>query len=246
MRNILLLTSTIKPKENQPNLALSKSEDRLVEYIRSLEFYSCCLKNGAFDGIVYVDNSGVDLSCISNRFHGQCIEFISFYDLDYNKNFHRGYGEFRIIDHAFSNSSIIKSMGDDCIVWKITGRYIIKNIANIISFTPRYFDFLCDSNNEWVEMSLMAWKRSGYDYFIRNVWQNFVSDKAPELIFSSIINNTKDLKLKLISKYYWNPVIVGRRGSDGSDYQGKYTMFKHYIMLSFNILLLPFRYMFHK
>ncbi|MEI8356469.1 MAG: hypothetical protein WCG31_10355, partial [Deltaproteobacteria bacterium] len=40
-------------------------------------------------GIVFIDNSGYDLRCLSERFTSERIEWISFYDLDYPNNYHQ-------------------------------------------------------------------------------------------------------------------------------------------------------------
>src|SRR5271169_5201413 len=99
MKNTLLLTSTIKPNPNQPKLKLTNPEERLEDYRKALVFYTGALKEGIIDRIVFVDNSGFDLKCLSDDFPSSNIEWLSFFGLDYPTFYHRGYGEFKLIDY---------------------------------------------------------------------------------------------------------------------------------------------------
>jgi hypothetical protein len=141
MKNILLLTSTIRPKANQPQLKLADPAERLKDYRKALEFYVRLVEAGTLDKIVYADNSGEDLRCLSSHFPADRIEWISNYDLDYDSSYHRGYGEFRLVDHAFSSSRTLASLAPEDRVWKVTGRYIVKNLSTVMALSPRRFDF---------------------------------------------------------------------------------------------------------
>lgn len=240
--NILLLTSTIQPNPNQPQLSLINPEERLKDYQTALEFYEQQLDSGWVDKIVYVDNSGYDLRCLSDRFKSKNIEWISFYGLDYPNTYHRGYGEFKLIDHAFSNSIILQEMGDADVVWKLTGRYIIKNLANVIRLAPKKFDLYCDIKNNWISMEILAWNRLGYKTYIKGAWQNFATGMAPELILSDSIKNNLDAA-KVITKYYWPPFIIGRRGSNGSNFKGRFTPVKYWFLLVYKFALLKIRWL---
>ena len=144
MKNILLLTSTIRPKPDQPHLKVSDPEQRLSDYSRTLDFQLRLLDRGVIDRIVYVDNSGYDLGTLVGRFPSESIEWVSFYDLDYDSSYHRGYGEFRLIDHAFRASGTLASMNREDSVWKLTGRYVVKNLRTVMALAPSAFDLYCD------------------------------------------------------------------------------------------------------
>lgn len=241
MKNILLLTSTIRPRSNQPQLKLADPEARLRDYDEALEFYCLLLSKGVVDKIVYVDNSGHDLDFLKTRHSHQNVEWIGFYDLDYDPSFHRGYGEFRLIDHAFSHSETLRQLNDLDRVWKITGRYRIKNLARIIATAPGHFELYCDVKKNWAEMGFMAWNCKGYESIIRDMWQQFATGKAPEFILAEKLDVLKHTHRGVITTFFWPPFIVGRRGTDGSSFQGKLTPVKFFLEAALKLAMLPIR-----
>lgn len=241
MKNILLLTSTIKPNANQPNLVMTNPQERLVEYRNAMVFYTEAIKEGVIDGIVFVDNSGFDLKNLSTEFPSKNIEWISFYGLDYPSSYHRGYGEFKLIDYAFANSIVLKGLNESDRIWKVTGRYIIKNLKKVILYAPRKFELYCDIQDNWLDMALIAWSIKGYEHTVRGVCENFKTGMAPELIMSQLIMGQVKLGKGIVSRYNWMPLVIGRRGADGSQFQGKYTYIKYLLISCVNWLKLPLR-----
>lgn len=250
MKNFLLLTSTIKPNPNQPQLKLSNPQERLEDYRKALVFYANALNEGRVDGIVFVDNSGFDLKCLSDDFPSKKIEWLSFFGLDYPTSYHRGYGEFKLIDYAFANSSTLKGLNEGDAVWKITGRYIIKNLKSVLRYAPSYFDVYCDINcnakRNWVDMGIMAWSIAGYESIIKGICENFKTGMAPELIMCRLIADAAKSSDGVVTRFYWMPLISGRRGFDGGQFQGKFTYLKFLLASSINWLKFPFRKIFNK
>lgn len=88
------------------------------------------------------------------------VEFLSFYGLDYPLAYGRGYGEFKLIDHAIANSKLIGAGRFDDVVWKVTGRYIIENIVKIVRSRPFDADIYSHKRNypyRVCELYLLAW-----------------------------------------------------------------------------------------
>ena len=241
MNNIVLLTSTIKPNSNQPGLKLTNPEDRLEDYREALAFYSMKLREGTIDRIVFVDNSGFDLKCLSDIFPSKNIEWISFFGLDYPLSYHRGYGEFKLIDYAFANSSNLRKLETGDIVWKITGRYIVKNLKSIIKYAPRQFDLYCDIRKNWVDMGIMAWSSAGYENHVKGMSENFKTAMPPELIMSQRIREQVKSSDRVVTNFYRMPLIIGRRGFDGGLFQGKFTYVKFLLLSCINLAKFPFR-----
>jgi hypothetical protein len=241
MKNILLLTSTIYPNPKQPQLRLTNPLDRLEDYRKALEFYTNALNESVIDRIIFVDNSGFDLKCLSENFSSNNIEWISYFGLDYPSTYHRGYGEFQLVDYAFANSYTLKDLDNRDIVWKVTGRYIIKNLKSVIRYAPRQFALYCDIKNNWVNMALMAWNVEGYKLFIKGVSENFKSDMPPELIMAKLIKEQSKSRKGVVTDYYWTPLIIARRGFDGVSFQGRFTYLKFILISCFKLLRLPFR-----
>ncbi len=239
-QNILLLTATIQPKP-QPQLVVADTRQRLDDYERALAHYAALLQNGVIDHIVFVENSGFDLHALARKYPSTGFEWISVYDLDYPTNYHRGYGEFRLVDHAFDASMKLKGMRRGDVVWKITGRYIVKNLRNVLRFAPKDVDLYCEARNGWVEMSVMAWSRRGYELVIKAIWERFATDKAPELILADVLNERQMGPLRAIRRYYWPPFIVGRRATDGSSFQGRLSRLRFALSLFSGLASWPFR-----
>ena len=154
------MTATITPLPGIPVLARTDPKARLQDYQEALAFYSGLL-GGCFDAIVFAENSNSDVSPLiaasSKRRHFDKLEFISFYGLDYEPKHGRGYGEFRLVDHAISTSKLLRS---DDVIWKVTGRYIVKNIERIVDLRPPDSDLYCHLRNypyRLCELYLMAW-----------------------------------------------------------------------------------------
>jgi hypothetical protein len=244
--NILLLTSTIRPKPNQPELKLADPTQRLADYAGALEFQAGLLERNVIDRIVYVDNSGYDLRALSDRFRSPAIEWISFYDLDYDRSYHRGYGEFRLIDHAFRTSTVLAGMDATDHVWKITGRYVVKNLGTVIAATPRTFDLCCDVHGNWAEMGFMGWSRLGYEHHIRELWRHFATGKVPELIFSERLRQADRAASRIVTSFFWPPLVIGRRGSDGTPLRGRFTPLKFALTAGIKLIQLPVRRLYHR
>lgn len=240
-KNILLLTATIKPNPNQPQLKLTNPQERLADYRKALIFYTNMLDEGVIDRLVFVDNSGFDLKCLSDDFPSKKIEWLSFFGLDYPSSYHRGYGEFKLIDYAFANSVTLNELSKGDVVWKITGRYIIQNLKSVIKYSPGQFDLYCDIKNNWIEMGIIAWSFTGYENFIRGMSENFKTSMAPELILAKLIMEQAKLRDGIVFNHYWMPLIIGRRGFDAGSFQGKFTYLKFLLISGVNWLRIPFR-----
>jgi hypothetical protein len=241
MRNILLLTSTIRPKPGQPQLLLSDPKERLRDYANALSFQVSLLERNTIDWIVFADNSGYDLSPLRSRYPSSRIEWISFHDLDYDASYHRGYGESRLIDHAFAASATLSSLAPVDRVWKVTGRYIVRNLRTIIAFTPRSFDIYCDLRGSWAEMSLMAWSPLGYELHVSGLWRHFATDKVPELILAERLETADRSRCRIVTSMYWPPRVEGRRGTDGTPFQGRFTPVRLLLAACVKLLQWPFR-----
>jgi hypothetical protein len=112
----------------------------LQDYCDALEFYLTQLNRPLkyfLDGIVFAENSNSDVSPLKAlvEAYGMAdrVEFIVFDGLDYPPHYDRGYGEFKLIDYAMTHSQLIQHPSQRTVVWKITGRYTIRNIANLVN-----------------------------------------------------------------------------------------------------------------
>jgi hypothetical protein len=239
--NIVVLTATITPRSGQSDLAISSPADRLNDYHKALAFYQALLDSSVIQGVVFAENSGYDLTATQKLFPDPRIEWLSTYDLDYPSSYHRGYGEFRLIDHAMTKSSTVANLAADAVVWKVTGRYIVENLRNVIRFAPKEFDLYCATNGHWTEMSVMAWTRHGHAKLLLGVWELFTTGMAPELILAPRLVHSTRADCRIIDVFSWPPLIVGRRGTDGGQFTGWRARWGFRAKLLPRLLQMPFR-----
>lgn len=240
IKNIVLLSATIKPKLEQPKLAVTNAEVRLAQYVTALQFYKQLLDKKVIDGIVFIDNSGFPMEALKGDFTHEGIELISYDGLDYPSNYHRGYGEFKLIDYASANSRLLNGMSEEDVVWKITGRYIISNLSMMIAFLPRKFDVYVNIRaQKWVDMEVMAWKKSGYRGLITRSWADFTGQEPPELLLAKKLLKRERLGLRVVTQYLYPPLIKGVRGTDGSSFSGPLTKLKHTFRVLCKLTLMP-------
>ncbi|MAL48888.1 MULTISPECIES: hypothetical protein [unclassified Methylophaga] len=224
-RNILLLTATISPKTNQPSLIITDEKERLFQYSQALEYYIHAKASGDIDAIVFVDNSGYDVSDLRQKYGRDDVEIISFYGLDYPVEYHRGYGEMTLIVKAYEHSKLLQSVSKHGHVWKITGRYKIKNINSVIRFSDSNFDVLCKLNKGWMAMEIFSWSQKGFSELIRSLPEHLKSRMPPEIIIPRLLIEKKTTIL--VSKAIYPAYISGVRGSDGKSFIGRFGVIRH-------------------
>lgn len=246
-KNILLLTATITPKSGVPNLKRTNPQDRLDDYAKALEFYLAQVGQTC-DGIVFVENSNSDVSKLKQlaerQSKGDKVEFIVFEGLDYPVHYDRGYGEFRLLDYGMARSQLIKQFPNNrTVVWKVTGRYTIQNLADVLAAQPKQFDLYCNCRNfpkYWVDTYFMAWTPEGYETCLRDVYHRLKTNvpgipqgiAAEELLRSWLEQRFVRDHAHVIRRFRKTPDLSGIRGADNKGYSTdnhwKYT-FRHNI-----------------
>jgi hypothetical protein len=227
LKNIVLLTATVSPPAGVPALSITDPEERYKEYITAFEFYLNKMSQG-IDGLLFIENSGADISefreIASRREFYNRVECLSFLDRESASGHGRAYGEFRIIDYAMRASSFVREY-NRAIVWKVSGRYKIINIERLISSTPKNCDFVCNCRNlpiRWVDMYLIGWNRRGYEACIDGVYSLLDEEKIrvpPEIVWRDRVDAAAR-HLRVVRRFRVVPIISGRRGFDGTEYDG--------------------------
>lgn len=226
--NILLITATITPPDGVPFLARTDPADRLKDYQKSLKFYISFLNRG-IDFILFAENSNSDIGSlrqiVEQAGYQEQVEFLSFSGLDHPPSYGRAYGEFKLIDYAMAHAEIISRSTTEKVIWKVTGRYSIKNIDRIIARRPSKCDIYCNFRKipkPWADMYLMAWTIQGYQACLQSIYPKLMSsyevcDLHPEEVFIHLLEySAKGTRLvKRISPY---PLIEGVKGSDNQNY----------------------------
>jgi len=227
-QQILLLTATITPPAGVPNLVVTDPDSRLRDYERALAYYATLIGR-SFDSIVFCENS--DASLVSLRRvadgsgQGSAIEMMSFQGTDHPSFYGRAYGEFRLIDHAMDHSQILRNARNP-VIWKCTGRYLVRNMRYIVADPPRSFDIYCnkrDFPHRWCDMYLLAWNRRGYETMLRGISPRVREGpgelRPPETLFRTILDEHEE-RLTIVPRFRHVPLIDARKGTDGISYSG--------------------------
>jgi hypothetical protein len=245
IKPILLMTATIQPN-GSPDLARTNPIDRLGDYARALSFYLGCIDR-SLDGIVFVENSNGDTSSLRSlvdvRGMSPRVEFIDHYGIHTYSGNGRAYGEFKLLDYAMQRSSMVR---DSMTIWKVTGRYIVKNLSKMILTAPD-FDLYCDMKNHplrWMDMRVMAWNPETYDIALRGIadetddrfGERMMRDYLPQRI-NALRSNGHDIRF--VQRFCTEPLVDGIRGYDNRNYSKGTNLAKFYLR-SLSRTFLPF------
>jgi hypothetical protein len=225
--NVVLLTATITAPPDARNLARREQHLRLQDYLEAFDFYLDLLARDAVDALVLCDNSAHDLSLFAARaadagLHER-VELLSHFGLDYPARYGRGFGEFKLVDHAMHASALIAAAGPEVRIWKVTGRYQIRNLRQLIRSRPAHADLYCHCRNHpmpWLDMYVMSWNLRAYRGLIRGVYQRLRQDATPisaEQRFRAIVDS-HEAPLRVVRRFCHVPNVVGVRGFDNRPY----------------------------
>jgi len=230
MRNVLLLTATVTPPSGVPSLQRTNPTQRLRDYEEALSFY-LPLVGTTFDAIVFAENSASDITSLRQlaRGHGVegAVEFLSFNGLDHPAAYGRGYGEFKLVDHAMNHSPALR---DDAFIWKCTGRYKITNIVDLVRSRPPEADIYChfrDFPHALCELFLLSFTHHGFRSVIEGSYRRLRNDVVPgvhsneEVAFRRLADSVSS-DVKMVRRFNRTPIVEGTRGWDNSPYSGKW------------------------
>lgn len=238
--NILLMTSTIAPSLDTFLLSHSDPTKRLDDYVRALTFYARLLSDGLFDRIVFVDNSGHSLKrlidtatklSISDK-----IEFISYRAL-VSSTYSRYYLEINLLVEAFALSQTLKQM-PSARIWKVTGRYIVRNISTIVATVPQESDLYLNCRNrpvKTVDFYLVALTVRGFNAVLRPYLQEFQTTRNGEVILRGRLLLSYP-GIRIVCRLRHTPRLLGTRGFDGAQYGGLLDSSKFYVRVALNYI----------
>lgn len=141
------MTATIQPSARMWNTERRDAEQRLGDYMDALQFYLDDIESRMVDRIIFAENSGYDLSPLrkiaDRRRDKKRVEFVSFVS-EINPDLGKGRCELQMIDKAIEESMRTGFLQPDDLLWKVTGRLRIRNLARLIETAPRRYHFYCD------------------------------------------------------------------------------------------------------
>lgn len=236
---IVLMTSTIAPKADTYALKRADPADRLRDYADALEFYLRTVGRGDFGALVYVDNSGYPLDtliALARRagLADRC-EFIS-YAAETPPHYSRYYLELNLLIEAMQRSATLQEAGEAAI-WKVTGRYIVENIASIVAAAPAAFDLCLNLRNRperVADFFLVGFRRDSFWKTIGKDLEDYRTTEAGEIILRRKIDEGAFGDAVIRPRLARTPKISGVRGFDGARYDGLAYTLKYYLRAAAN------------
>jgi hypothetical protein len=241
LRNFMIITATIRPPEGAFALVRTDPEARMRDYLGAFAFYLDRLKVGTLDQLIFVDNSNSQdhAARIGDLAHerglSDRVEVISYDGLDYPPAYGRSYGEFKLMEDAYGLSKVLKARAPDDIVWKVTGRYTIRNLDAIVRKRPLDADLYCNSRTfprQYTDTYLLAWTERGFQDFLRGINEKVRIDdhKAPAgetIVWDLVAAEIAKKRLKIVQRFNVTPFIEGVRGYNNREYHSLNEMWKY-------------------
>jgi hypothetical protein len=224
MRQVLLMTATIAPKAGTYMLARSDAETRLADYVQSLRLYTSHLKSGVLDMIIFAENSGAPLdvlrAVVAQEGVADKVHFISFTSDD-DPNRSRFILELNLIKTALSQASLSGLISADDRLWKVTGRYLIGNLAAIIRTAPVDAALYVNSRRRpkpWTDFFLAGFNQAAFAKTFLPHLEDYDNFTPGEQVLYERINGPNPPPIKVVQRMRRTPRLAGVRGFDGRRY----------------------------
>lgn len=229
----MLLTATIAPGQGAVETADTDASRRLEDYVAALRFYLAELARGTFDRLVFADNSGHPLdrlaAVVAETGTGDRVDLLSF-DQRSEPALAKFYLELGLIAEALRREPLSSLHAEDR-VWKVTGRYVIRNIADIIRTAPREADLYVNSRNRplpWTDFYVAAFTTWGFCAAFADR-ASYHEPRVPgEMILRRRIDAGDLASLRVVPRMRRVPRISGVRGYDGRRYDDWRSTTKYY------------------
>jgi hypothetical protein len=218
---ILLLTGCVNPN-GMDFTSLNDSKEREKQYLNSICYYLSKTKYP----IVFVENSGTDLSLNFDKISKNRLECLTFIGNN-NKKRGKGYGECEIIEYAFAHSNIIHSAHDKRIV-KITGRHIVRNINTIVNlhsflFCKNTTFFSINSDLSFPDSRIILAQQDFYKCFLKK--KKDIDDSQGFYFEHALLETIKSHPEYPYSPFIYMPDIEGVSGTTGEKFErNQYTI----------------------
>lgn len=214
----LLLTWTIAPNNWITKFNYKNSLDpqkRLKEYENSIKYY---IEDSLFEEIVFCENSNYNCEDWKIKMwkfakdKNKTLEILQFqWNVKKTLELSYSYWEGECLDYAYKNSKFLKESINR---WKITWRYVIKNINDLIKSSDKYENLLF----RWlrplwfftIDTSIFKVSNDTYEKYLYDAKNDITKEnnKCIEHIFYDRIRNKKINcgKLKILPEkdWYWD------------------------------------------
>jgi hypothetical protein len=218
VRLVLLLTATVDVK-GIGFMAISDPAQRLQQYATAVAFWA---RVGGFDGIVFCENSGHDISGIRAELAASRTpsEVVQYEGQGFDRSLGKGFGELSAMQRA-ARSPLLESAD---LVLKVNGRYVIPNATALARDLRALWptDVVADLHQSlrWADSRIFAFTPA----FLRDYFAPRLAslDDSKGVYFEHGLANA--IHAALADDKRWCPVpgapeIEGRSGTLGSSHR---------------------------
>lgn len=221
----LLMTGTIAPPRDAPELAVRDVAARIDAYREALSFNLGLLAQGVIGRLVFVENSDHGMAPFADLVGPELSEdvaLVSYDGIGAGPATTRFHGECLLLRHAFR---IVPGLDDDASgpVFKVTGRYRVRNLAALLGGTGADFDVALHCRNRpmrYVDFGIAGFRPSRAAAFLDRVLARPGIEAADERVLREMMDEGRFEGLDVRTRLSRVPDFLGVRGSDGTSYAG--------------------------
>jgi hypothetical protein len=215
---VALLTATVHPKAGQGTLSVTDPQDRLRQYLWAFAFYLRLPIR-----VILAENSGADLTDFSEmaRAAGRLdqVELLAL-TTDWQPEMGRGYAETLLVSSAMEQTTSLESAGQ--MVWKVTGRYQVKNLVKIIEDAPAadVYMNLRSIPRRWADLRVFGVTKRGWALLEPRLSElrSDIGTGPPETAMYDVVSELSAHDRSVVPRLTREPRISGVRGFDGRQY----------------------------
>lgn len=223
MTRVLFMTGTVAPPADTPLLARQDASARIEDYRQALDFYLDVLARGGVDRLVFVENSGHGMAPFAGmaeaRGLGPRAELLSYAAPPVGPEGSRLEAEFRLLLHGLAAARTFREV-EGATIWKVTGRYIVRNIEAIMAGAPPGCDahFHCrDYPAPYVDFALAGYAQDRAAEILGLLADGPMGTEYMRWVRAELDHGAL-ARFRISRRHARIPRLSGRRGVDGASW----------------------------
>ena len=210
LETVILLTASINPLSDTPDVGVRDPKVRESQYLLALKHYI-----GLGLPVVFVDSSNTISKQIIEE--GNKIKYFEYHTFSSLHSYlGKGHGEKEILDYAFKNSELILNSKR---IIKITGRYSIDNLFDIIqgvrySNADVHVNF--GLNCKRCDSRIIIFSPKFYKYYFKPSLEKYL-DESSKIFFEHVLSRSVHLLMAEGGIYEPWPIYPFYRGVNGAN-----------------------------
>lgn len=218
-QRVLLLTATVTPHPQMGALVVRAPEERFEQYRAAFQSLVSSGATELFDAIVLCENSGFALDRFDDVFaDSQATVIYAPVAMDDSAGkYGRGYSEMLLIDRALEQVGDV--IGENDRIWKLTGRYRIKNLARVVTASTPSADVVVTLRkypSKWADLYLFGFNRRAWRVLSGHLDE--LKAASGSVVMYDLIDGLSTQGLQVRARLGAEPILAGVRGHDQRNY----------------------------